>query len=126
MTAGPTPPDLCWGPRSAERREALRERLETSPLLAAASEAGFATFFPVGDARDLDLEVEGIDSRFFRLFGLAPVLGVDFSLEDERSSTPLSQQSDAPLPIIIGHDLAAVVPARHASRIEPAAALRQE
>ena len=102
---GEPPLDLLYGPKSAERREILRARVEASPLVAAASQAGFAGFFATGDARDLGLEVPGIDSRFFRLLGLPRVLGVDFSLEDERSASTLSQASDAPLPIIIGHVL---------------------
>lgn len=83
-------PKLAWLPELAERRDNLRERLEHSPHLAAASQAGFVPHFRPDEARDLGLEVTGVDSRFFRLLGLTPLLGVDFSLEDERSAAALS------------------------------------
>ncbi|HEY4658792.1 MAG TPA: ABC transporter permease, partial [Gemmatimonadaceae bacterium] len=66
-----------------------------------------AGFTPALDpeARELGLKVAGVDSRFFRLLGLAPALGADFTKDDESSPALLSPQSGVPLPVIIDHGL---------------------
>jgi predicted permease len=102
---GNRPNELGYLPAFAQRRDALRETLEASPLVGIASQAGFnAAFFGEG-ARELGLQVAGVDSRFFRLLGLTPILGTDFGLEDERSPAARSRGSDVPLAIIIGYEL---------------------
>lgn len=93
------PPEFAYVPALADRREELRERVERSPLIAAASQAGFAAFFLGDEARDFGLEVQGVDSRFFTLLGLSPQRGSTFSLEDERSPAANSRESREPLPI---------------------------
>jgi predicted permease len=99
---GGGPPDL---PDLASNRDTLRESVAHSPLVATASQAGRATFFVRDEARDLGLEVAGVDAEFFPLLGLPPALGVTFSVDDERSPAVLSRESRVPLPVIIGHDL---------------------
>lgn len=103
LVGGPSP-----NPRSpgfVEKREALRVGIEASPLVAAAAQSGFKSFFKPDQARDFGLEVTGVDSRFFGLLGLIPAAGVDFSPDDERTPAAQALESDLPLPIIIGHDL---------------------
>ena len=98
-------PVLMYMPELADRRNELRERVIRSPLVAAASQADFVGFFDPVEARELGLRVQGVDSQFFPLFGLSPVLGTNFSREDEWVSASWSSRSPEPLPIIIGHTL---------------------
>ena len=93
-------PELAYLPALRTERDALRRRLEASPLVASASQVGFASF--VGLDASTGLQATGVDSRFFRLLGLAPVLGRPFDLADERSPALLSGDSDMALPVIIG------------------------
>ena len=98
-------PELVYVRELASRREALREAVERSPLIAGAAQAGFATFFDPDEARDLAIEVHGVDARLLPLLGLSPQLGVGFSVDDERSPAALSRMARDPLPVIIGFDL---------------------
>jgi predicted permease len=89
----------------ADRGDRLRDQLEHSSLIEGAAQAGFHTFFTRDAARDLGLNVTGVDSRFFDLLGLTPAVGVGFSSEDERSPATQSLEVDQPLPIVISDAL---------------------
>lgn len=105
--AGGRPAELFLSPSMSDARGKLLAALENSPLVASSTQAGGKTFFDPGSARETGLQVTGADSRFFKLLGLAPAEGTTFSTDDERTPAALSLESDAPLPIILGHDAAA-------------------
>lgn len=107
---GGRPPDLAFRPALASQRQSLRFRLLQSPLLSATAQAGLApAFFDTEAARDAALEVAGVDSRFFELLGLRAEVGTEFTADDERNPAAASQESTLPLPVILGHQLAATL-----------------
>ena len=98
-------PELAYLPNLVDRRKALREAVENTPLLVETAHVVSGGFFRRGDSVDLGLEVHGVDSRFFRLLGLTPAIGRTFDEQDERSSSPLASPSEVPLPVVIGHEV---------------------
>lgn len=104
---GGRPVSLEYAPELADRREALRLAIERSPLLSARTHAGFSTFFRPDHAAQAGVRATGVDARFFELFRLRPVAGAVFTVDDERSPAAVSRDASAPLPIIVGHALAA-------------------
>ena len=97
-------PELMYLPSLAPERERLRAGLESCPLLRGTADAGPVSAFDP-EARELGLQVTGIDSRFFRLLGLTPALGSDFSQDDQSSPALLTSRSTEPLPVIIDYGL---------------------
>jgi putative ABC transport system permease protein len=97
------PPELMYLPTLSPEREALRQRVEET--LSASAQAGFVTHFQVDRLRDAGLQVMAVDSNFFPLLGLSPILGTGFSLDDERSPGARSLDSIEPLPVLLGHTL---------------------
>ena len=97
--------EIAYLPEFADRRRALREAVDASPLIAASAQAGSAAFFSPIAAQDAGLQAHGVDSHFFRLLGLAPIVGADFTAEDERSPAAASRDSHLPLPLIISHEV---------------------
>lgn len=95
-------PELAYSTSLAAERERLRSGVQTCPLLATRTYAGVTSVLDP-DARELGIQVTGVDSRFFRLLGLAPALGVGFTTDDEVSPALRSRQSGVPLPVVISH-----------------------
>jgi hypothetical protein len=102
---GGQPPEIAYLPELAEHRRALRENLIRSRLVAAASQARVLSIFDRYEAKALGLEVHGVDSQFFALLGVTPLVGRTFNLEDEQSPDFGSATPGAPVPIVIGYDL---------------------
>jgi predicted permease len=103
--AGAIPP-LAWRPELAAERDALRDRLEASGLVADASQVGFSSFFgSEASAAAAGIEATGVDARFFRMLGVPPLLGRTFLAAEERSPALLDDDRTVPLPVVIGHDL---------------------
>ncbi len=92
-------------PAFAERRRDLRARVLESPLVVDAAQADPDVFFAPDVARELHLSAQGVDSHFFPMLGLKPLLGGSFTREDERSPASASRESPLPLPIVIGYHL---------------------
>lgn len=98
-------PELAFRPEWAPRRDALRDGIVGAPFVVAATQVGSAAFFDADAGRDLGLNVTGVDSNFFGVFGLAPVLGRTLRTGDEQSPAAMSRDSSDPLPIVIGYEL---------------------
>lgn len=99
-------PPLAYRPDLAAERDALRNRLEASGLIATGSQVGFSSFFGAEAATAAaGIEATGVDARFFRMLGLSPALGRTFDRGEERSPALLSEDSGVPLPVVIGYGL---------------------
>ena len=95
-------PVLAYDRGLVAEREALNSRIEGSGLVDKAALASPTSAFGAG-AKDLGLEVISVDSRFFTLLGVLPLIGTTFTREDEASPALLSTTSAEPLPIVISH-----------------------
>jgi predicted permease len=95
-------PAFAYDPSMVSEREALIARIETSGLIDEATIARPSTAFGAR-TDEVGLEVVAVDSRFFPLLGLSPLVGTTFTPEDETNSALLSATSADPLPIVIGH-----------------------
>jgi hypothetical protein len=95
--------ELSYRRELAPEREALRAAVESS--VTGGSQVGLASFFDLRVAQDAGIEATGVDSRFFRVLGLTPLVGADFSPEDELSPAAVTRDSVIPLPVIIGYGL---------------------
>lgn len=106
--AGERPSGFAYLPEFAEARRALRREIESSPMVHSAAQAMPLPFFRPDAQREAGLRVTGVDSQFFRLFGLVPAIGADFTPDDERSpaAADRSLASEVPLPVIVGARLA--------------------
>jgi putative ABC transport system permease protein len=93
-------PPVAYLPELLERRLAIRDGLRGH--LAASAQAGYAWVFHRATLAEMGGEATGVDSGFFGVIGLRPVLGRDFTSEDERAAEAASQGQDVPLPVIVG------------------------
>ena len=98
-------PELAYLPELADRRRGLRDALIGSPLVSAWSDVHPSVMFDSVLAQQDGLDIHGVDSRFFPLFGLTPFRGRTFTIDDERMSDASLDSFRQPLPIIIGYDL---------------------
>ena len=99
---GDRPPDIMFMPHLSAERERLRDALEGSPLISAATQAGFTRNLWT-DTPELGVQPVAADSRFFRLLGLDPLVGAHFNKDDEQIGQ--SAAAGVPIPVIIGHGL---------------------
>jgi predicted permease len=95
-------PALAYDRGLTTEREVLTSRIESSGLIDNAALA-WPTFVFGAGAKELGLEVMSVDSRFFPLLGIAPLVGTTFTPDDETSPALLSTTAAEPLPIVIGH-----------------------
>ena len=102
---GRQPPQAML-PGFADIREELRSRITSLRFVEAYADTLLSVYFDAYDRQRNGLRVQAIDSRFLPLLGLRPEIGSQFTTEDERRSSALSQPSAEPLPVIIGHTLA--------------------
>jgi hypothetical protein len=64
-------PPLAYRPDLAAERDALRNRLEASGLIATGSQVGFSSFFGAeAAAAAAGIEATGVGARFLRILGL--------------------------------------------------------
>jgi predicted permease len=99
------PSEVTFLREFSEQRAALRMTLENSPLIAETTQVGFASFFLTDDASAEGIVTSGVDSRFFSVFGLYPMLGRTLDASDEVHPAARDRLSDAALPVVISHDL---------------------
>jgi putative ABC transport system permease protein len=92
-------------PEFASERERSRLRLTGSGLVAAYADARLAIFFDAYELQRQKVSAQAVDSHFFPLLGVQPVIGTNFSVDDERAASILTQTSGQPLPIIMSNSL---------------------
>lgn len=97
-------PELAYASALESERQRLRIGLETAPLVATAAHASHTALLGPGP-REAGIQTTAIDSRFFPLLGLAPVLGSGFTSDDELGAVPVSTDVAIPVPVIISHRL---------------------